>query len=76
MLAHARLGARAVRRLEEHVNREVEFLLGRFEMPLFELFLSGLEMAVGVRDQREDGIFDRFRRWGLTAPGAATVVRS
>ncbi|OLD57481.1 MAG: hypothetical protein AUI64_00430 [Acidobacteria bacterium 13_1_40CM_2_64_6] len=61
MFPDARLGARAVRRLEEHIDRAVEFLLGRFEVALLELFLAGLEVAVRGRNQRQDRVFNGCR---------------
>ena len=64
VLADPRLGASAVRRLEQDVHRPVEFLFCGLEVPLFELFLTGFEGAVRGRDEREDRVFDRSRRGG------------
>ena len=62
MLADPRLGAGAVRRLEQHVDGAVELLLRRLDVALLELLLAGLEIAIGGGDQRENGIFDRGNR--------------
>src|SRR6185312_2778164 len=56
VLANARLGARAVRRLEQHVNRPIELQLGGVDVSLFELSLAGLEMLVGGGDQRQNRV--------------------
>jgi hypothetical protein len=56
VLADPRLGPCAVRRFEQHVDRAVEFLLRTLEVPLLELRLTGLEMAIGCADQRLDRV--------------------
>ena len=61
MLADPRLGPAAVRRLEQDVDRAIEFLFRRLDVPVFELPLAGLEVPFGGGDQREDRIFDRLR---------------
>ena len=47
MLADPRLGAAAVGRLEQHVDRAVELLLGRLDVAQLELRLAGFEVPVG-----------------------------
>ena len=59
VLADSGFGATAERRVEQHLYRLVEVLFGGFEMPLFELGLTGFEVALGHRDQRRDRVVDR-----------------
>ena len=67
MLADARLGPAAVRRLEQDVDGAVEFLLGRLDVPVLQLLLAGLESAFGGGDEGQDGVFDAERRLGQAA---------
>ena len=64
MLADAGLCAAAVRGLQQHVDGAIEFLLGRFEMPLFELELAGLEMLVRGGDQPQNRVIGGNLRLG------------
>ena len=74
MLADPRLGPAAVGRLEQHVERAVEFRLGGFDVPLFELFLAGFE---SVRSEVAiDGIEDRTRRARPSGLDGALARRS
>src|SRR5262249_27466158 len=80
LLADARLGARAVRRLEEHVYRAVEFLFCSLDVPLLELPLARLEVTIRRRDEREDRVFDgrrrdRRRRNGVSASLNGSLLR-
>ena len=40
-------------------GRALETLLQRYEVPLFQFLLPGLEVVVRRRNQRENGILDR-----------------
>ena len=62
VLANARLGAAAVRRLQQHADRLVELDARALDVTELELPLTGLEMLVGEGDQGEDGIFGRSGR--------------
>ena len=59
VLSNARIGPAVVRRLEEHVERLVEFLPGGLHMAELEVCLPGPEVLIGERDQGGDWIFDR-----------------
>ena len=59
VFANLWLGARPVRRLEQHVDGLVELLLGRVHVAQFELFLSGLEMTIGLGDEGGAGEEDQ-----------------
>ena len=59
VLADARFCARAVRRFEQHVHCAVEFLFGRLDVSLLQLFLAGFEMRLGGGNQRENRILNR-----------------
>jgi hypothetical protein len=60
VLADARLGAGAVRRLEQDVDCFIELLPRGLEVTLIERRLPGPEMPIRFGDQRQDRIFDRF----------------
>ena len=59
MRAEAGVGPRAVRRLEQDVQRAVELASGAIEMPDLELALAGVEMLLRRADERGDRINGR-----------------
>jgi hypothetical protein len=58
MLADPRFGPAAVGRLQQNVDRAIELLFRRLDVPLFELGLAGFEVPFGGANEREDRIFD------------------
>jgi hypothetical protein len=51
----------AVRRLEQDIDRGVELLTGRLDVPQLQLLLTGREMLLGLRDEGQDRVDDRVR---------------
>ena len=54
MVSDPRFGPAAIARGEQHLQSQVEFRLGGFDVPLFELFLAGFEMSVRGGDEGEN----------------------